>query len=157
MEGSCSVINAEPGNTGERECSGGPWVYGRVCKVRAICPQASGQKGAGVSSSGAGAKKGNCGCLMLVGSRGAENSPIKAMLLPRSSKKAFSMWWCLDAVNVTPGVLVSRIARRAVASCFRKESGNGGVGIPQLLMLVLCSPKVLRRLALSFLALQAFA
>lgn len=70
-----------------------------VCRVRAICPQASGQKGADVSSSGAGAKKGNCGGLMLVSSRGAENSPIKTMLLPPSSKKAFSMWWCLDAMS----------------------------------------------------------
>lgn len=52
---------------------------------------------------------------------------MKAMLLPPSS-----MQWCLGAMSVTPGVLVSRIARRAVTSCSRKESGDGGVGIPQL-------------------------
>lgn len=61
-------------------------------------PTSFGQKGADVSSSGTGAKKGNCGSLMLVSSRGAENSPIKAVLLPPSSK-AFSMWWCLDAMS----------------------------------------------------------
>lgn len=52
---------------------------------------------------------------------------MKAVLPPPSS-----MQWCLDAMNVTPGVLVSRIAQRAVTRYFRKESGDGGVGIPQL-------------------------
>lgn len=114
----------------------GCWVYGQVCKVRAICPQASGQKGADVRSGGAGAKKDNCGFLMLVSSRDTfclatgRGQSHQGHASP-SSKKAFSMRWCLDAMSVTPGDLVSRIARRAVASCFRKESGDGGVGIPQ--------------------------
>lgn len=44
-------------------------MYGQVCKVRAICPQASRQEGADVRSGGAGAKKDNCGFLILVSSR----------------------------------------------------------------------------------------
>lgn len=102
LEGSCSFTSGEPSNAERRGNESGTafllfrrpsrgqggWLYGQICRVRAVCPHRLSAKGVGVRSSGAGVKK-QLGFLMVVTSRGL--SCLTTGRLQTHSSRAFRL------------------------------------------------------------------